>query len=91
MRQQNIDRADVDAVLDTAFELWSFDLERLDWGLEVDERLDGYGLVVQVQGADDLRRDGSIFSSSVGECCQKRTRMPRVKPRYEIMLNDLSI
>jgi len=91
MRQQNIDRTDVDAVLDTAFELWSFDLERLDWGLEVDERLDGYGLVVQVQGADDLRRDGSNFSSSEGGCCQTRTRMPRVKPIYEITLNDLSI
>ena len=54
MRQQDVDRTDVDAVLDAAFELRAFDLERLDRGLEVNKRLDGDGLVVQVHGADDL-------------------------------------
>jgi len=54
VRQQNADGTDVKAVLDAALELRAFDLELLDRGLEVDKRLDGDGLVVQVHGADDL-------------------------------------
>jgi len=69
MRQQNADRTDVDPILDAALELRAFDLERLDWGLEVDKRLDGDGLVVQIQGANDLRQDRSIFSGSAGGDC----------------------
>ena len=69
MRQQNADRTDVDAVLDATFEFRAFDLERLDRGLEVDKRLDGDGLIVQVQSANDLRRDRTIFSSSVEGGC----------------------
>ena len=54
MGQQDVDRTDVDAVLDATLELRAFDLERLDRGLEVDKRLDRNRLVVQVQCTDDL-------------------------------------
>ena len=69
MRQQNADRTDVDPILDASLELRAFYLERLDRGLEVDKRLDGDGLIVQVQGANNLRQDGSIFSGSVEGGC----------------------
>jgi len=80
MRQQNADRTDVEAILDAAFELRAFDLELLDRGLEINKRLDRDGLIVQVQSADDLRRDGLISNRRVGGGFQERTRMPRVKP-----------
>jgi len=91
MGQQDVDRADVNSVLDATLELRAFDLERLDRGLEVYKRLNRNRLVVQVQCTDDLRRDGSISNRSVRRSCQERTRMPRVKPRYPMMSNFLSM